>query len=255
MNTTCKTLLVAAALSLSAGLAQAQSGSPEIAPAEFYPCTFNDGKGMADLQKVIAKWNDFMDANDDTGYQAWLLLPNFVSGDNGSWHVGWLGSWPDGNAMGKSLQIWNTKGTDLQQAFNNVVTCPAHINYAVMQMKGLDGTPSEQPVLTFSNCETEREVSMEAAFGAVREWIEFESSKGIESPHWVFFPGYGEPVDSDYDFKWVTGYRDYAAFGREWHIYGNEGGWQKARDVFRGTLECDSPRVYTVKPVRVNSGG
>jgi hypothetical protein len=255
MKITCTTLFVATALCLSAGLAQAQDDSPQITPVEFFPCTFNDGKGMADLQKVITKWNAFMDDNDAAGYQAWLLMPNFVSGDNAAWHVGWLGAWPSGKAMGESLNVWHGKGGDMQKAFDEVVSCAAHINYAVMQMKDVDREPSDQPVLTFSNCTADRKANMDAAFGAVREWIDYESAQGIDSPHWVFFPGYGEPQESDYDFKWVTGYKDYAAFGREWDAYANEGGWQKAQDVFRGTLDCDNPRVYTVKRVRGNEGG
>lgn len=248
------TTLVAAVLFLSAGLAQAQDDAPQITPAEFYPCTFNDGKDMSDLEKVIAKWNDFMDENDASGYQAWLLIPDFVSGDNAAWDIGWLGGWPSGQAMGQGQEVWHSKGTGLQQAFNDVVTCPAHINYAVMSMKEATGEPSSQPVLTFTDCEVPRDANMEVGLGAVREWIEYETQAGSDSPHWVFFPAYGSPTDSDLDFKWVTGYRNYAAFGEDWHKYANEGGWQKARQIMPGSLDCDAARVYVVKPIRVSSG-
>ncbi len=140
---------------------------------------------MGDLEKVIARWNAFTDDNDaDTGYQAWLLMPDFVSGDHAGWDIGWLGGRPSGADMGKSLDIWHTKGGELQRAFADVVTCAAHMNYAVMPMREAGGEP----------------------------------------PHWVFVPAYGAPVDADYDFKWVTGYRDYAAFGEDWDAYANEGG-------------------------------
>ncbi|HZX23936.1 MAG TPA: hypothetical protein VFF18_10385 [Woeseiaceae bacterium] len=250
MNALRTLLLAAGALSLLAGPAQADDHSPGVTPAEFFPCTFNDGKDMGDLKKVIDRWNDFMDENDDSGYQAWLLTPDFVSGDQAGWHVGWLGGWPSGKAMGASLDVWHSKGGDLQRAFDDVVSCAAHINYAVLPMKEAEGEPPTRPLLSFTDCEVERGAGMEAGLGAVQEWIEWETSAGGDSPHWVFFPGYGSPVDADLDFKWVTGYRDYAAFGRDWDAYGNEGGWQKAQQIFRGTLDCDSPRVYQVQQIR-----
>lgn len=248
------TLLVAVALLLAAGPGQAQDTSPQLTPVEFFPCTFNEGKDMDDLQKVTGRWNDFMDANDDSGYQSWLLVPDFVSGDFAGWDVGWLGAWPSGEAMGESLNIWHTKGTGLQQAFNEVVTCGAHINYAALPMKQVEGEPPSAPLLTFADCEVERSANMEVGLGAIREWIEYETAAGGDSPHWVFFPAFGEAVDADYDFKWVTGYRDYPAFGRSWDAYANEGGWQKAQQIFPGALQCDTDRVYRVKPVRVSDG-
>jgi hypothetical protein len=255
MKTRFTTLLVAGWLLLLAGPASAQDDSPQIRPAEFFPCTFNEGKDMGDLEKVIARWNAFTDDNDaDTGYQAWLLMPDFVSGDHAGWDVGWLGGWPSGAAMGESLDIWHTKGGELQRAFADVVTCAAHMNYAVMPMREAGGEPPKAPLLTFADCEVERSANMEVGLGAIREWIEYETSAGGDSPHWVFFPAYGEPVDADYDFKWVTGYRDYAAFGKDWDAYANEGGWQKAQQIFPGALECDSPRVYRAKPIRLPDG-
>lgn len=254
MKTLCTTLLVAGALWLVADTVDAQDDAPRITPAEFFPCTFNEGKDMSDLEKVIARWNKFMDENDDSGYQSWLLVPDFVSGDNAAWHVGWLGGWPSGKAMGESLTVWHGKGRALQQAFDEVVSCAAHINYAVLPMKEATGEASEMPLLTFADCKVERSANMEVGLGAVDDWIEYETAAGGDSPHWVFFPAYGEAVDADYDFKWVIGYRDYAAFGRDWDAYANEGGWQKAQQIFRGALECDSSRVYRVKPVRVNTG-
>lgn len=249
-----RTIILSAALTgLAATAAQAQeeAEAPQLSPVEVFPCSFNEGKDINDLNRVIDRWNAFMDQNDDSGYQAWLLFPDFFSSDYVGWDVGWLGAWPDGNAMGSSLEVWHTKGTDLQRAFFEVISCEAHTNYANMTVKEPTDAQAEMPVVSFSNCSVAEGSNMDAALEAVATWSAYLSEAGSDAAHWVFFPGFGESNEGSYDFKWVTGNPSYTSFGGRWQQYANGGGWQKAQELFGGVLDCDSPRLYTVRPVRV----
>ena len=89
--------------------AVAQDAPPKAVPVEFFACNFQDGKGMADLGKVIEKFKAYADQN-DVGYTAWTLTPQFTNDrEEDAFDVGWLGAWPDGNAFGKSQDNWMTK--------------------------------------------------------------------------------------------------------------------------------------------------
>ena len=44
-------------------------------PLELFACTYNEGKGPADLDKAAAAWNAWADKHDLNGYSAWTLVP------------------------------------------------------------------------------------------------------------------------------------------------------------------------------------
>ena len=97
--------IVAVLCSLSAGWAKtvlAQQAEDKGVPVEFFGCTYQDGKGLADLTKVADKFSKWSDKN-DSGYSAWILTPQFAT--NLGLDVGWLGAWPSGEAMGKGMDL------------------------------------------------------------------------------------------------------------------------------------------------------
>jgi hypothetical protein len=65
------TTAVSAAMFLLVGFGTAiaqdeESDEPEATPVETWTCDYNDGKGPADLDEVIAEWNDWMDDHGQT---------------------------------------------------------------------------------------------------------------------------------------------------------------------------------------------
>ncbi len=77
-------------------------------PYEFIACNFNDGKGMADMDRWVASHKGVLDSTLD-GYQATVLtlqygdsaeLPDFF----------WMGVWPDAGKLGLGLANWFEKG-------------------------------------------------------------------------------------------------------------------------------------------------
>ena len=68
-------------------------------PVHFMGCNFMDGKGMEDMMKYVAKWNDAM--GDSEGYDAYIMTPTFTSGPNTPDFI-WAGSWENMTAMGAS---------------------------------------------------------------------------------------------------------------------------------------------------------
>ena len=58
----------------------------------------------------------------------------------------------------------------------------------------------------------------------------------------MFFPAFGGGGE-EFEFKWVTAHQNLEDMGADWDHF-NESGWEKANELFRGKLLCDSSRAY-----------
>ena len=74
---------------------------------EAFTRNYRAGKGLADLDKVMENWNEWMDDNGAGNYFAMTLTPHYY-GEN-TFDIGWLASWPSGEAMGRGTDLWMSK--------------------------------------------------------------------------------------------------------------------------------------------------
>lgn len=225
-------------------------------PVEAYACNFNDGKGPADLAAVVAEWNEWMDDEGQTEYFAITLWPSYYGERN--FDVGWLGSWPNGNAMGAGTDYWLQHGQEMGAKFYEVLDCSAHTNFATAQLIDPGGEPVQNGdtfVLSFSNCSfTEDGGGMEGYLEASAQWEAYAGEHGFTGGDWMMFPTFGENVEADYDFKAVGSSKDYTAMGANWQLFA-EGHWRKSSELFDPVVDCDSARVYTAMVERTRADG
>ncbi len=90
---------------------------------EEFVCTFNHGKTMDDLMKVVDQWKEVMeDIKSGKDYQAWILTP--IASDHMT-SVIWMGRIPDMEAFGKLEAEYSTSegGQEMGVRFAEVVTC------------------------------------------------------------------------------------------------------------------------------------
>jgi hypothetical protein len=85
----------------NAALAQ-EADPPRAVPVEVFACNYLKGKSYKDLQRVIDKWNKWMDENGAAAYTAWTLVPEFTNGGTYKMDVGWVGAWADGAGLGQA---------------------------------------------------------------------------------------------------------------------------------------------------------
>ena len=228
--------------------AQDEQATPPARPVETYTCKYQEGKSRTDLDKVIAEWNAWMDKQGMNQYFAVVITP-FYSGDY-AFDVGWLGSWPDGNAMGKGHDVWVSKGGDIAAKFGSVVNCGSHSNFVSLNVKQ---PPTPDPsdfdaVVTFSNCSFKDGKTFDDLTAAQEAWNTYADSRGFIGGAWVMFPLFGE-TDNDYDFKYVESSPDFTTFGADYQRM-SDGAWQKAEELFAPVVDCDHSRVYTAHVVR-----
>ena len=245
-------LAVAMVCLLAAGHAVAQTEKKEapgaaIRPMELFSCDYLEGKGLADLQQVAAKFNAWMDSSGQQNYWAFLLMPYFRSSEQ-DFDVLWAGGWKTGADMAVEIQHYVEAGGAVAAEFDKVVRCDTTTNFAVMDLSKAPSPPDSGPV-TFTNCTVKEGRKFADALAAVHGWIAYQKEHGIEEDNYLLFPAFGEKSDAKYSFKWVTT-STWAAFGKSYDQYGTGAGWMKADELFDGLLDCDSGRVYVSQRLR-----
>jgi len=233
--------------------ARAQDSADKAVPVEFFACNWRDGKGMADLDKVIEKFRKYADAN-DSDYTAWVLTPQFHNDEQGGgFDVGWLGSWPDGNAFGKSQDNWMSAGRDIAAAFDAVIDCGSRHELASSVVINAPDGPPDNGVVMFYACTLADGKSAMDAVQAGKQLAGAMKALGADSASWLFFPGIGAG-DIDFDFWRVVAFPNYAGLGAAAEVYLNGGGWQKSREILRPVASCSAPAAFDARLARQGAG-
>jgi hypothetical protein len=244
-------MLLSGSLMIAAGsnmaFAQDEEDGNGAAPVEIYTCNYLEGKGPADLDKVIAKWNKWADGRELNDYSAWTLTP-FFAGPDQEFDVIWMGASSTGGGLGAALDDWLASGSELQAEFDSVAPCDAHSMFAAVQFK--DPPEREDPsnvVIAFSDCNVADGKSFtDDVAPALAAWGEHRAGQGSTAGHWAFFPVYGGGGE-EFDFKFVASHGNLAEQGADFDSYDSD----KARELFAGNVSCDSSRVYMAQNRRM----
>lgn len=238
---------------LAAGMAFGQVSAEsmgKVLPVHLYACSYNDGQGPADLDKVITRWSKYADDTGLEGYAAWTLTP-YHFGPEQEFDVIWMGAYTDGNAMGKGTDSWLADGGELRAAFNKVVDCDAHIGLASAMYKApADSATPEAGLITMMDCKLNEGREYEEIRDAEMAWTEHLASSGSKAGYWHWFPMFGGG-DADYDYKVVLAYPNFAEIGADFERMYNGGGREVSEETFGDIDECDDARVYVVNNRRM----
>ncbi len=233
---------------LPAGAARAQQ---PLRPVEFLTCHYVEGKGPADLDGLEAAFNDWMRTQEAPPYSAYVLTPRAYTRDV-DFDFAWIGAWPSGVAMGQSMAHYFAEGAALAPVFDSVMRCDSNVQFAVLTLRPPADSGRFGP-LEVADCTLRVGARVDAALEAVAEWIEYFVRSGSSAGHWILFPAYGERGDAGYSFKWATGHESYEAFGRDYDEFYNGGGVDRFAELLDPLLRCDTPRLYSVRPIRVEA--
>lgn len=228
-----------------------EADTPSSRPVEGWTCHYNEGKSRADLDKVNAEWNEWMDETGQEDYFAFLMTPQFFGELN--FDVAWIGVYRDGHALGAGTDLWVNEGGELGAKFGEVVNCSSHMAFASQNVRKPQSNDEEsdgQFVLNFANCSFEKDDdgAYDEFMAAQKEWNAYADEHGITGGAWIWWPIYGEADDS-YDFKYIVGNPDYTALGANWQKF-SEGHWRKSEELFGDLLDCDISRVYDASVIR-----
>lgn len=231
------------------GQATAQEGdnTPTLSPVELFTCNYLKNKDRGDLDKVIARWNAWTDANDPVPYTAWVMTPAYY-GQEITFDVAWIGGWPTNADMGKSQQTWMEEGGKMNAEFSKVLSCDQHALMMALPMQP-PGEPPKSSLVRFMDCEVAEGKRPLEAVEAHMKLKKYMQGKGSQTSAWVFFPAWGAGK-IEYDYKLVLGDADYPTLTKDTEIIANGGGWQEAAKTIGSVARCDSARVYHADLVR-----
>ncbi len=236
-------------LAAGTGIAWAEEDGAKVIPVEMYACTYNDGMGPGDLDKVIASWTAWADAQGMDDYAAWTLTPWYFGPDQ-EFDVLWLGAAKNAVALGAGQDMYLEKGGEIAQGFSEVLTCNAHVNFASVNHKRLpEGTTPSNSVLTFSNCSYKEGAPPNAMEEAMKKWVEHLDAQGSKASIFHWYPAYGGGGEK-FDFKWLEAHENLAALGKDYDSFGTGGGYNLYGELFGKLIECDASRAYLAKSRR-----
>lgn len=218
----------------------------KVVPVELYACTYNEGKGAADLDKVIAMWSTWADKQGMDDYAAWTLTPYYY-GPEQEFDVIWLGAGKDAVALGAAQDAFLTEGGEVAKGFNDVLNCNVHANFASFNHKAAPkGATPGNSVLTFSDCSYKEGATFSALTEAMGKWAGHLDSEESETTIFHWYPAYGGGKEV-FDFKWIQSHESLAALGKDYDNYGTGGGWKTNRELLSDLIDCDSRRAYMAK--------
>jgi len=215
------------------------------APIDFRACKYREGKNFKDLQKVSTEFREWANKQ-DVSYAAWTLHPQFHPGLG--YDFGWLGSWPDGESFGVSMEKWRS-APEQQEAMNKVMDCGLSHQLAVLlPINAPDGTP-EDGVLMFYRCSLNEGVSMQKAYAAHLDAGDVMKAMGSLSVSWMFQPAIAAG-DIDFDYFHVIGFYRYSDLGATMDTYFNGGAKAQQQKILSKVSSCKTPVVFDAVSVR-----
>jgi hypothetical protein len=237
---------IAAAVAFACNLSANAQDSVVFVPVDINGCTFNEGRGPADLDAAVEKFNAYMDGNDNDAYAAWTMTKAYTSPDQ-EFDFAWLGAHKNGTTMGAGADAWRASGGEVLAEFGKVATCAGWGNYASRMFKAPPGGNVPQDgVMVFSNCKVEEGKTYDDAIAAVNEWVGILTEAGSTAAMYHWYPVYGTG-ENDINYKAVTAYPNHTELGKDYDRIGNGGLFVKQNELMRGVVDCDVSRVYDAK--------
>ncbi len=232
-----------------AGMAMAADHDMVVIPVELYACNYHEGKGEADLNAAIDKWNAWADDQKENTYAAWTLN-KWYYGQDQDFDVLWLGAGTTSKALGKSQDDYLKNDAGLIEAFGSAVMCDAHVKMAsVIHKEPPKGDTPKDSILTFSDCSYKEGATFAKLGVAMAEWSKYMSDNGSKAGIWHWYPVYGGG-DEEFDFKWIEAHADLESVGSDFDIIGNGRGFEVYNRVLGHMIDCDSSRAYLARSHR-----
>ena len=126
----------------------------EQAPATieiFADCHYIGNKGINDLHAAAAKFNAWADRHNIKDYSAYILTPYAYSDDITADFL-WLGTWPNGVAMGGETKTYLAEGAQIRANFLAIAKCRSHGLFVTGVVNTPQGPPPEKNgVIVFQN--------------------------------------------------------------------------------------------------------
>lgn len=233
------------------GMAQRDVVEPQLTTAMFetYACHYAEGSGPADLDNVVAEWNEWMQAEAAAQYSAWTWTPFYFGPDETADFV-WVGLAPDAETLERGHDRWLAKGERIRVRFDQVARCGTHYNFAATNFKPTPPRPDTAAgVVTLTGCDIAKGKNFSDVTRVLKIWAAYVTDTGSVRGMWVLRRAYGSGDDAA-DFKWINSFPNLAALGADYDRFRARGD-NKAKELFGDVFKCGATSVYSTATMRV----
>ncbi|RZP02268.1 MAG: hypothetical protein EVA48_03890 [Gammaproteobacteria bacterium] len=244
-------IVLAFLISISVSGVNANDHQPSFFPMEGVQCKFNAGKGFADLETVVAKWNKYMDqsvAEGNPDYTAYLLTPYMVNESEIDLDFVWLGMWSNFSDL-RGITQYFSEASEIERDFNDLSTCKTRQLAPTLQVRDLKVSAhnAEGNIVQLRSCTNVGTV--QETLAAYQEFNQRMDKIGSDMGIWLLAKGPGSASNADYDFMQMS--------VSTAEVYGNtlEAAWNG--QAFQGMqmadkIDCGPSRVYLGRGLRTN---
>ena len=217
--------------------------------AEYFGCKFSENKDMDDLTKFVNRWNDWMDDGDRNNYTANILLPIYKSPSDEIDFL-WVGNTNTitemaiGQSEYRSSKVVDSFPSD---------SCPYSMWARQMVVQDVNESEDwnwDEFVVAYHYCELKDGKTIDDAYNAQKEWIDYMNSIGDERGSRLVLPSHGSgPLMGDTDFVLLLAHGSLEKWGNNL-----DNGFidrdERASFTRSETYSCKNPVLYTGTRVR-----
>ena len=238
LTSVCVTLM----LTIVSVFAVADGHTPRMDALELISFNLKKGKDMDDVFKHAAEMDKWIASNIDTGYMAWVMVPDTVSMRDYPMDFFWLGVAKDNATMGKNRDVWWQKGAKMQKKFDALASFEGRRTMTSMSVKPLSDKPGNGVMTVWSCAYKDGQGFAEVAAGD-KAMLDYMDKVGMPGGLVRWFPGAGGPKSDTADFRNVFVSASDEERGQASDLM-LAGGQQALQQAYGNTVECDQPRVW-----------
>ena len=237
-------------LLVSVSFIQAQD-VPEPIRAEYLMCNLNEGKSFNDFMTWSKSWNKVMDATDESGYDASVLIPRYRSPLN-DFDMIWIGHADTSTKLGQALDNWF--GDNFTKVRDSIpVTCVQAFNatqWVLTSNFTSDDSSNAYPV-SYRYCNLTEGNSIEDAYVNLSNEMKLSHAAGIKNGARLILPGNGAPAQlKEYDFVLSYGSPDWEEWGKAVDFFWSSINGTDQNQSVRATYSCEDSRMYAGTRIR-----
>ncbi|MBT8078475.1 MAG: hypothetical protein KJO31_07840 [Gammaproteobacteria bacterium] len=233
---------------LGAGAASAQDKPPLMIPVDILACKYNEGKGPADLDAVVADWQEWVGTTEyDDDFSAWSLTKHYA-GPEQEFDFLWLLAWRNGDAMGGAWGEYMENGGEIAAKFGEMSNCPGAANFVSINHRPTpnNNTPGDG-VLVFSDCMRKDGMSNQDVGRAMGQWSALLDSRKLDVGIFHWYPVFGGGGEPTFHFKEIYAFENLQKFGNFYESMTNGGLYRDSQAITGPVMDCDVARVYNAK--------
>ena len=238
-----KTYFLPSLLSILPFFVVADGHKPKMSALEVISFTLNQKKDIADVIEWSSGVDTFVSEELDTGYMAWIVIPDAVNLDDYPMDFFWLGVADDFKSLGKGRDTYFEKADKLQEKMEKISSLEGRRLFASMPVKPIIDSGPGNGLLTVWSCQFQEGMGFAELAAADQTMMAYMDKVEMPGGMYRWFSGPGAPSSEEADFRNVL-LNDTDESRGAFVDMMMAGGFKVAQESYGKVIDCDAPRVW-----------